>query len=108
MNGSALASTSNVPRFLHNFDETIDGGLILPRGRIGMVASLAEEASSRLEITDQRSAGAQQDFTFAAKLTGIQQAAADELTRHEQSRRRPGRPRSGCCSRSTPGARRSS
>ena len=46
------ASTWNVPRFLHSFDETIDGGLIFPRGLIGTVASLAEEADSRLEITD--------------------------------------------------------
>lgn len=78
------ASTWNVPRFLHSFDETIDGGLVLPRGLIGTVASLAEEADSRLEITDHRSAGSQQDFTCTAKLTGIQQAAADELTRHDQ------------------------
>jgi hypothetical protein len=78
------ASTWNVPRFLHSFDETIDGGLILPRGLIGTVASLAEEAGSRLEITDERPAGAQQDFTFTAKLTSIQQEAADELTQHEQ------------------------
>jgi hypothetical protein len=27
------ASTYNIPRFLHCFQETIDGGLILPRGR---------------------------------------------------------------------------
>jgi len=74
------ASTWNLPRFLHSFDETIDGGLILPRGLIGTVASLAEEAGSSLEITDERSAGTQQDFTFTAELTSIQQKAADELT----------------------------
>ena len=32
------ASTWNVPRFLHSFDETIDGGLILPRGLIDTVS----------------------------------------------------------------------
>src|ERR1019366_10045806 len=62
-----------------------DGGLILPRGLIGTVASLAEEAGSRLEITDERSAGAQQHFTFTARLTGIQRQAADELAQHEQA-----------------------
>ena len=50
----------------------------------GTVASLAEEADSRLEITDHRSAGSRQDFACTAKLTGIQQEAADELTRHDQ------------------------
>ena len=51
------ASTCNIPRFLHSFDETIDGGLILPRGMLGTVASLAEQAASRLEITDERGSG---------------------------------------------------
>ena len=35
------ASTWNVPRFLHSFDEIIDGGLILPRGPADTVASQA-------------------------------------------------------------------
>ena len=29
------ASTYNIPRFLHSYDETLDGGLILPRGTVG-------------------------------------------------------------------------
>lgn len=78
------ASTWNVPRFLHSFDETIDGGLILPRGLIGPVAALAEEAGSRLEITDERSAGTEQKFTFAGTLSGLQSEAVTELSRYEQ------------------------
>jgi superfamily II DNA or RNA helicase len=78
------ASTWNVPRFLHSFDETIDGGLILPRGLIGTVAALAEEAGSRLEVADERSAGAEQKFTFSGELTGLQREAVSELARHEQ------------------------
>ena len=78
------ASTWNVPRFLHSFDETIDGGLILPRGLMGTVAALAEEAGSRLEITDERPAGTEQKFTFTGKLTSVQQEATTELARHEQ------------------------
>ena len=58
-----------VPRFLYSFDETIDGGLILPRGMIGTITSLVEEAGSRLEITDERSAGSPQEFTFKTTLT---------------------------------------
>jgi superfamily II DNA or RNA helicase len=78
------ASTWNVPRFLHSFDETIDGGLILPRGLMGTVAALAEEAGSRLEITDERPAGTEQKFTFTGTLTGLQREAVSELARHEQ------------------------
>jgi superfamily II DNA or RNA helicase len=77
------ASTWNVPRFLSCFDETIDGGLILPRGLAAKVASFAEEAGSRLEITDERAAGTKQQLTFTATLTSIQRHAVDELARHE-------------------------
>ncbi len=77
------ASTWGVPRFLYSFDETIDGGLILPRGLIGTVKALAEETGSRLETTDERSAGTEQEFTFTATLTATQRDAAGELARHE-------------------------
>ena len=46
------ASTYNIPRFLHSYQETIDGGLILPRGMLDTVTSLAAQAGSRLDITD--------------------------------------------------------
>jgi superfamily II DNA or RNA helicase len=78
------ASTWNVPRFLHSYDETIDGGLIVPRGLLGIVAALAEEAGSCLETTDERSAGAEHEFTFTGTLTGLQREAVSELARHEQ------------------------
>ena len=77
------ASTYNIPRFLHSFDETIDGGLILPRGMLGTVTSLAEQAGSRLEIADERAAGTPQQFTCNATLTPPQRAAVAELTRHD-------------------------
>ena len=51
------ASTWNIPRFLHCYQETIDGGLILPRGMLDTVTSLAAQAGSRLNIADQRSPG---------------------------------------------------
>ena len=78
------ASTWNVPRFLHSFDETIDGGLILPRGLIDTVVALAEEAGSKLEVTDERSPGTEQKFTFAGTLTGPQCEAVTDIAVHEQ------------------------
>ena len=61
-------STWDMPRFLRSFDETLDGGLILPRGLTDKVTSLVEQAGSRLEITDERDPGTTQEFTFTATL----------------------------------------
>ncbi|HEV2377011.1 MAG TPA: DEAD/DEAH box helicase family protein [Streptosporangiaceae bacterium] len=77
------ASTWGVPRFLHSYNETIDGGLILPRGMAAKVAALAEEAGSRLDVTDDRADGTSHEFTFTATLTSAQREAADQMTRHE-------------------------
>jgi superfamily II DNA or RNA helicase len=76
-------STWGVPRFLQSFDETLDGGLILPRGLRDTVNSLADQAGSRLEVTDDRAQGTGQEFTFTATLTAEQQEAADELVQHD-------------------------
>jgi superfamily II DNA or RNA helicase len=76
-------STWGVPRFLRSFDETLDGGLILPRGLRETVTALAEQAGSRLDVTDDRAQGTAQDFTFTAALSAGQREAADELARHD-------------------------
>jgi hypothetical protein len=77
------ASTYNIPRFLHCYQETIDGGLILPRGMLEVVTSLAAQAGSRLDITDHRSPGTAQAITCSAVLTPAQRGAVTELTRHD-------------------------
>lgn len=77
------ASTWGIPRFLQFFDETIDGGLIVPRGMLTTVTTLAAQAGSNLEVTDERAAGAEQAFTCSAVLTEPQQAAVQALTRHD-------------------------
>jgi hypothetical protein len=65
---------------MHSYDETLDGGLILPRGMLGTVTDLAAQAGSRLDITDERTPGAAHEFTFTATLTPAQSSAVAELT----------------------------
>ena len=77
------ASTYNIPRFLHSYDETLDGGLILPRGMLSSVTDLAAQAGSRLDITDERTQGTAQQFTFTATLTPPQRTAVTELARND-------------------------
>jgi hypothetical protein len=77
------ASTWDIPRFLQFFDETIDGGLIVPRGMLTTVTELAAQAGSMLDLADERVAGTTQAFTCSAVLTGPQQAAVQVLAGHD-------------------------
>ncbi|MGH3257281.1 MAG: TOTE conflict system archaeo-eukaryotic primase domain-containing protein [Streptosporangiaceae bacterium] len=77
------ASTWDIPRFLQFFDETIDGGLIVPRGMLTTVTELAAQAGSKLDLTDERAAGTTQAVTCSAVLTATQQAAVRALAGHD-------------------------
>jgi superfamily II DNA or RNA helicase len=77
------ASTWNVPRFLRSYDETLTGDLILPRGLLDRLDSLITQSGSRLEITDERSAGQSHRFASTAHLTTEQQTAHDTVAGHD-------------------------
>lgn len=76
-------STWDLPQFLRSFEETLDGGLILPRGMADKVASLVEQADSRLDITDERDQGTAREFSLTATLTNAQHQAAEALAGHD-------------------------
>lgn len=76
-------STWGIPRFLHSFDETLDGTLVLPRGLAALVSTVAEEAGSAVEVVDERASGLPQQFEFTAWLHEDQEAAVADLTGHD-------------------------
>lgn len=77
------ASTWDTPRYLQNFDETASGDLLLPRGLLDRLNQLIVQAGSKLELTDERDAGASHEFGFTATLDPEQQAALDALLGHD-------------------------
>ena len=77
------ASTWDVPRFLRSYDETLEGDLILPRGLLERLGTLVEQAGSHLQLNDERSQGQSHAFEFSAQLEPPQQAAREDLLRHD-------------------------
>ncbi|MHC6594054.1 TOTE conflict system archaeo-eukaryotic primase domain-containing protein [Arthrobacter sp. C152] len=76
-------STWNIPRYLRNYDETLEGDLILPRGLLSLLEQLVESTGSSLRIDDQRVEGAAHSFECSARLRGEQQDAVDAATAAE-------------------------
>ena len=77
------ASTWDTPRFIHSYEQTADGDLVLPRGLTDRLAALVNQAGSRLDVTEDRTAGAPYPFTFHAVLEPEQQQALDQITAHD-------------------------
>jgi hypothetical protein len=76
-------STWGVPRFLHSYDETLDGKLVLPRGLADVVATVVDETGSKLELADERVRGESHQFGFIARLRDDQAASVADLVDHE-------------------------
>jgi superfamily II DNA or RNA helicase len=76
-------STWGVPRFLHSFDETLDGRLVLPRGLAGLLSTVVREAGSAVEIDDRRADGTPRHFVLTATLRDNQADAVAGLADHD-------------------------
>jgi hypothetical protein len=76
-------STWNIPRFIRSYDETLDGGLVLPRGMGERVTALIEQAGSRAEPLDERVSGNGRNFSFTPSLTAVQREAVEALGGHD-------------------------
>ncbi|WP_312875947.1 TOTE conflict system archaeo-eukaryotic primase domain-containing protein [Arthrobacter terrae] len=69
----------NIPRYLHFYDETLEGDLIIPRGLLSLLKGLVESAGSTLRLVDQRTPGTPQDLEFHGVLRPEQQQALDAI-----------------------------
>jgi hypothetical protein len=77
------ASTWDTPRYLRNYDETVAGDLVLPRGLLDRVHDIVQEAGARLDLIDDRIQGDPHAFEFTATLDPEQREAADALVVHD-------------------------
>ncbi|MGO4584600.1 hypothetical protein AB4Z38_12035 [Arthrobacter sp. 2RAF6] len=84
-------STWDIPRFLRNYDETLEGDLILPRGLLSLLHQLVESSGSTLRIDDQRASGTAQSFERACKDNRTHRRRAFAHARAARQRRRADR-----------------
>ena len=76
-------STWGIPRFLHSYDETLAGALVLPRGLMQVAETVVTETGSKLEVADERANGERQQLPFTTSLRDEQSAAVAALVDHE-------------------------
>ena len=81
----ARRSTWDTPRFLHSYDETADGDLVLPRGLLGLLAELVDSAGSSLRVEDHRISGERQQFVCSTPLRSPQSTALRQILEAEMS-----------------------
>jgi superfamily II DNA or RNA helicase len=76
-------STWDTPRFIRGYDLTLDDRLVLPRGLRHTIASIVEQAGSRLSVTDVRNPGQEIDVAFTGELTAKQSTGVGALLAHD-------------------------
>ena len=76
-------STWGIPRFLHSYDETLAGALVLPRGLMQVAERVVTETGSKLEVADERANGERQQLPLTTPLRDEQTAAVAALVDHE-------------------------
>lgn len=81
----ARRSTWDTPRFLHSYDETADGDLVLPRGLHSLLTELVESADSTLRIDDKRVPGEHHEFICSTPLRIAQTTALHQLLEQDTS-----------------------
>lgn len=75
-------TTSGIPRIINCTDE-VGNALVIPRGCLEKLKSLAEKHSTALKIEDKRYSGSMIDPVFYGSLTAIQQDALDTLLKND-------------------------
>ena len=75
-------STALTPRVIACFEE-LDRFLVLPRGCRAALEKLLDDAGVHLELTDERTDGAEIDVQFTGKLTATQAQGAQDMLAHE-------------------------
>jgi superfamily II DNA or RNA helicase len=79
----ARRSTWDTPRFLHSYDETLEGDLVLPRGLQALLTGLVESAGSTLKVDDARVVGVSRQFTCSTGLRAEQSSAVRQLVEQD-------------------------
>jgi len=71
--------TGSTPKVLTFYEETENGGLIIPRGFVGQLLRLCRKRNVRYQLDDRRRTLPEMDFSFTGKLKTFQQEAVKAM-----------------------------
>jgi len=75
-------SNYRTPKIVRGFKRT-SGGLLIPRGAVGLLIHLARQAGERIEIVDRRRTLPEVDFEFRGALRDYQERAVADVLRRD-------------------------